>query len=930
MAAQVIVKLIADPSGLQPGVEALETLGQIDKATADEFKATNKAFQDRSKILNTTNTSTEKLATASKNLVESITGGAITQATKNIEQLGAKIEKSNADTIAFTKTVDLAKQKLSTLREGTAEFDKLSDEIAAAELAMANFSDEASSSRGRLRQYRETLLQLEDAGLSGTQVFQDMADAAGELQDAVGDTSARIQALGSDTFALDAGVQVIQGVAGAFSVAQGAAALFGDENKDLQKALLKVNAAMAILQGITQIQTILQGESSASIAIALALEKLRTLQTNLSAAAESRFIIVRYAAIVAQKALNVVMALNPAGALLLAIGALAGALIYFTSNTDDAAKAQKKLNDELAQSIKLNELAATVAQQTSDVRLATLKKNRADIQAVRDAETQSLRDQVNLAKDSYDRATAVLAKYNKDVKKLSDEEAAQRLETLKMVQDARQKYFDLENQLQVKRIENQKAAEDDALKSATASAQARIAQARKDSEAELQASIAAIRVKQKEELAAEGLTQGEKELIVANNERAISDIRLQIQQKGYDNQIALAQANALRQKDGYRKLEADIQVVILRAQRETLGKNKAQAILIEAEKNEAIKNLRKQLFKDLEIIGVTEFARSQKRQHAFDREVIKDQVLQSAQLAQAILQGKIQRNQEEQERDTEKIKKAKELRQRLIEAEVGLASSLASSLNEIARNQSDKELAILQATQDKKLAALQQQLDQGTISQEEYNRRSLELQEAYDRKARAIKIRAAQQEKQLALFQAFIAQSLAVLSVLKDQTIPFTVKPVFVALAIGQALAQIAAIAAKPIPAFKKGTTNKPFDGPGLIGEAGPELFQVNGKWGYAAGPMVIDLPKGSKVIPTLETDKIMQRYNMTMPPVRQDIVMKSTAAEIDYDKLARKFGIEMGKLPLHVSGFDKDGPYEYTTTVQARRNYLKGRYGSR
>jgi hypothetical protein len=210
-------------------------------------------------------------------------------------------------------------------------------------------------------------------------------------------------------------------------------------------------------------------------------------------------------------------------------------------------------------------------------------------------------------------------------------------------------------------------------------------------------------------------------------------------------------------------------------------------------------------------------------------------------------------------------------------------------------------------------------LDKGLISQDEYNR-----------KVRAIKIRAAQQEKQLALFQAFIAQSLAVLSVLKDQTIPFAIKPIFIGLAITQAVAQIAAIASKPIPAFKKGTLHKPTDGPGLIGESGPELYNINGKWGYAAGPMVLNMPKGSKVIPTLETDKIMQRYDMTMPPVRQDVIMKSNSPAIDYDKLARKFGIEMGKLPIHVSGFDKDGPYEYTTTMQARMKYLKGRFGSR
>lgn len=908
MAAQVIIKLIADPTGLQPGVEALETLGQIDKATADEFKATNKAFQDRAKVLNTSTTSTEKLSNASKHLVESIAGGAITQATQNIEKLGAKINKSTADTIAFTKAIELSKQKLSTLQQGTADFDKLSNEIAAAELAMANFGEEATSSRGKLRQYRETLLQLEDAGLAGTQVFQDMAEAAGELQDAVGDTSARIQALGSDTFALDAGVQVIQGVAGAFAVAQGAAALFGDENKELQQALLKVNAAMAILQGITQIQTILQSQSSASIAVGIALQRIQALQTNVQAAAESRFIIVRYAAIVAQKALNVVMALNPAGALLLGIGALAGALIYFTSSTEDAAEAQKKLNDELQQSIKFNNLAATVAEQTANVQLAILKKNRADVQAIRNAETQSLRDQVNLAKNSYDRATAALATYGADVKKLSDAQKEQYLETLKIQQDERQKYFDLENKLQVKRIDDQKAAADDALKSASASAQARIAQAKKDSTAELNASIAAIRVKQQEELAAEGITQGERELIIANNERAISQLVLQIQQKRLDDQIALAQANAIEQTNGFRKLEADIQVILLKAQKDTLGKSKEQAILIEAEKNAAIKNLRKQLFKDLETIEVTEYGRSKERQKAFHKDVLKEEVLAGARLAAVRLQARQQENEKKKADDQDKIDKAKDLRHRLIEAELGLASSLAGSLNEIAKNQADYELTLLQ-----------DRLDKGLISQE-----------TYDKKVRAIKIKAAQQEKQLALFQAFIAQSLAVLSILKDQTIPFTVKPIFIALAVGQAIAQIAAIASKPIPAFKKGTKSKPFDGPGLIGEAGPELYQVNGKWGYAAGPMVIDMPKGSKVIPTLETDKIMQKYNMTMPPVRQDIVVKSSAAAIDYDKLARKFGAEMAKLPLHVSGFDKDGPYEYTTTVQARINYLKGRYGSR
>ena len=895
MAAQVIVRLIADPSGLQPGVEALETLGQIDKATADEFKATNKAFQDRSKILNTTNTSTEKLATASKNLVESITGGAINQATKNIEQLGAKIQKSNADTIAFTKTVDLAKQKLSTLREGTAEFDKLSNEIEAAELAMANFSDEAGSSRGRLRQYRETLLQLEDAGLAGTQVFQDMADAAGGLQDAVQDTSARIQALGSDTFALDAGVQVIQGVAGAFSVAQGAAALFGDENKELQQALLKVNAAMAILQGITQIQTVLQGESSASIAVGIALQRIQALQTDLQAAAESRFILIRYGAIVAQKALNIVMALNPAGALLLTISAVAGALLYFTSNTDDAAESMENLNQELESQNEFLKLNNETIDRNTSLRVAQAKSAGLLASQIAQIEQQGLRTQAAFLVEEIN-----INRKRLENKKLTDE---QRLAIDKKVQEDQETLNNINIQGQIKNLDIQNTLAEEANKSATAAAQARIALAMKDSDAELKASIAAIRVKQREELAAEGLTQGERELIVANNERAIGQLKLQIQQKNLDDQIALAQANAIEQTDGYRKLEADIQVVILKAQKDTLGKNKAQATLIEAEKNEAIKNLRKALFKDLEAIEVTEYGRSKERQQAFNRDVIKEEVLKGAQLAAARLQAALDENKAQQAIDQKKIDDAKALAEQIRDTSLMVASSLAGSLNEIAKNQSDYELSLLK-----------DRLDKGLISQAQY-----------DKKVREIKIKQAQQDKALALFQATISTISAVAKALPN--IPLSV------LAGILGAAQIAAIASKPIPAFKKGTKNKPFDGPGLIGEAGPELYQVNGKWGYAAGPMVIDMPKGSKVIPTLETDKIMQKYNIAMPQMPAHLET-GNGYKIDYAKMAKVIGRELGheiaKLPLQVNGFDKDGPYEYTTTVQTHRDYLRRRFGSR
>jgi hypothetical protein len=71
--------------------------------------------------------------------------------------------------------------------------------------------------------------------------------------------------MGSDTKNIEAFTQAVQGVAAGFQIAQGAAALFGEENEDIQKALLQVNATMAIANGIQQVTVLLQKESAISM-----------------------------------------------------------------------------------------------------------------------------------------------------------------------------------------------------------------------------------------------------------------------------------------------------------------------------------------------------------------------------------------------------------------------------------------------------------------------------------------------------------------------------------------------------------------------------------------------------------------------------------------------------------------------------------------
>ena len=75
------------------------------------------------------------------------------------------------------------------------------------------------------------------------------AKRAADLKDRIGDAKALTDAFNPDA-KFKAVASSLAGVAGGFSALQGAMALFGNENKDVEKALLKVNAAMALSQGL--------------------------------------------------------------------------------------------------------------------------------------------------------------------------------------------------------------------------------------------------------------------------------------------------------------------------------------------------------------------------------------------------------------------------------------------------------------------------------------------------------------------------------------------------------------------------------------------------------------------------------------------------------------------------------------------------------
>lgn len=101
-------------------------------------------------------------------------------------------------------------------------------------------------------EFKELQLELSKTQ-KGTDQYINTLQKLADTKDEIEDLREEIQGL-SGAGKFEAFAKAGQAIAGGFAAAQGAAALFGSESEDLQKSLLKVQAAMALAQGIKEIE----------------------------------------------------------------------------------------------------------------------------------------------------------------------------------------------------------------------------------------------------------------------------------------------------------------------------------------------------------------------------------------------------------------------------------------------------------------------------------------------------------------------------------------------------------------------------------------------------------------------------------------------------------------------------------------------------
>lgn len=271
--------------------------------------------------------------------------------------------------------LDFVKSKLGTLDPNSQEFADLNKVIAVGEQVLDEYgktletvAPKSVSLRTQLKSLRDELARLEEQGLDNTKEFEQLQIAAGKLQDQIGDTQNRIRVLSSDTKNIDFGIGAIRGVASAFGVAEGAAALFGLKNEDVAKSIQRLNSIMLILNGLQEIQNLLQKQSVVAIVG-------QEIATKAAAIAQRIYAVAVGTSSGAMKAFRVALLTSGIGAFLLLLGLAVSAMDLFGSSTEDATNDSDAFNTSLSQNNILLETNTRIIKTNTAIRDEQIKRN---------------------------------------------------------------------------------------------------------------------------------------------------------------------------------------------------------------------------------------------------------------------------------------------------------------------------------------------------------------------------------------------------------------------------------------------------------------------------------------------------------------------------------------------------------------------------
>lgn len=300
---------------VKPAAKNLETIRDLGKAAGKELA-------DAMSAKNTNPSDFEKKMENFKKKISDITGNVDVQISdEKLVIFQRQIQEAQSDIEQLNVALNIGRDIMGSLDTNSEEYtqlaeaiefcqsayDELNQQIQENETALSETGNEASEAANDLEQLNDQLRETEDetkkvrksqsdlaatfeevygdlqpmstrlgeiedrlyemalAGQANTQEFQDLRNEAIRFRQTIQEVDASVDNFAKSSGKLDALVEGANGLVGAFAAVQGVVGLVAGENEELEAALLKVNSAMAILQGLQAVSQVLNKDSAFAV-----------------------------------------------------------------------------------------------------------------------------------------------------------------------------------------------------------------------------------------------------------------------------------------------------------------------------------------------------------------------------------------------------------------------------------------------------------------------------------------------------------------------------------------------------------------------------------------------------------------------------------------------------------------------------------------
>jgi len=403
----------------------------------------------------------------------------------------AQNEQINIDLIInasqSAKTLKDQKQSLKDIREaldnvkqGSGAFELLTDEAnrltASMDTLTLSFEDVYGEGvqplTTQLGELEDRMYALAIAGQKDSEEFRTLQAEAIKMRKTIIDVDDTVDAFAQKGARLKGFIGIAQGITGAFGVAKGTLALFGNENQKIEKSLQQTAIVIEILSGLEAINTAIKEKNVVITGIQNGIRALAIKLTSQQAVAEAAEAVAAGTATRAQLALNAAMNANPIGLVITGIIALTTAFALFGDESGDTTSEIERFNNALDNTVKaadrgykeiqaLNDVIAETSNATIELDISNIDSILSALESVGDKTEEQYKRilELNKERNTFELKLLKQNQTNRDISITAEINNEKRLlETKKLNQKAAYEFFVLANEDE--KVERKKAYDD--------------------------------------------------------------------------------------------------------------------------------------------------------------------------------------------------------------------------------------------------------------------------------------------------------------------------------------------------------------------------------------------------------------------------------------------------------------------------------------